>query len=44
MSKVSMAMAVNHGLVGPKSRLKSVDDGKQVNIPVLLTFEMERED
>ncbi len=44
MSKVSMAMSVNHGLVGPKQRLKSVCDGQQVNIPVLLILEMERED
>jgi len=44
MSKVSMAMAVNHGLVGPKERLKSVSDGQQVNIPVLLIFAMELED
>ena len=35
MFKVSMAMSVNHGLVGPKLRLKGVDDGQQVNIPVL---------
>ena len=33
-----MAMSVNHGLVGPKSRPKGVDDGQQVNIPVLLIF------
>ena len=33
-----MAMAVNHGLVGPKRRLKGVCDGQQVNIPVPLTF------
>ena len=39
-----MAMAVIHGLVGPKRRLKSVRDGQQVNIPVLLTSEMECED
>jgi hypothetical protein len=39
-----MAMSVNHGLVGPKERLKSVSDGQQVNIPVLLTSEMECED
>ena len=43
MSKVSMAMSVNHGLVGPKERLKSVSDGQQVNIPVLLIFAMELE-
>lgn len=36
-----MAMAVIHGLVGPKQRLKSICDGQQVNIPVLLTFEKE---
>jgi hypothetical protein len=39
-----MAMSVNHGLVGPKRRLKSVRDGQQVNIPVLLTSETECED
>lgn len=33
-----MAMAVIHGLVGPKRRLKSVRDGQRVNIPVLLIF------
>ena len=38
MSKGSMAMAVIHGLVGPKLRLKSVSDGQRVNIPVPLTF------
>jgi hypothetical protein len=38
MPKVSMAMSVIHGLVGPKSRPKGVDDGQQVNIPVLLIF------
>jgi hypothetical protein len=43
MSKVSMAMAVNHGLVGPKERSKGVSDGQQVNIPVLLIFVMEIE-
>ena len=36
-----MAMSVNHGLVDPKERLKGVSDGQQVNIPVLLIFEME---
>ena len=44
MSKVSMAMAVNHGLVGPKEMVRSVSDGQQVNIPVLLIFVMELED
>ncbi len=38
-----MAMSVNHGLVGPKERLKSVSDGQQVNIPVLLISEMKKE-
>jgi hypothetical protein len=33
-SKVSWARVVLPGLVGPKLRLKSVDDGQQVNIPV----------
>ena len=32
-SKVSWAMLIIPGLVGPKARLKSVVDGKQVNIP-----------
>jgi hypothetical protein len=34
-SKVSWAMTVNPGLVGPKARLRSVVDGQQVNIPAL---------
>jgi hypothetical protein len=29
-------MLIISGLVGPKARLKSVVDGQQVNIPVLL--------
>jgi hypothetical protein len=33
--KVSWGRFVRPGLVGPKFRLKSVDDGQQVNIPVL---------
>lgn len=36
-----MAMAVIHGLVGPKIRPKGVIDGQQVNIPVPLIFVME---
>ena len=32
-SKVSWAMRIIPGLVGPKARLKSVVDGHQVNIP-----------
>ena len=38
MLEVSAAMLVICGLVGPKLRLKSVSDGQQVNIPVLLVF------
>ena len=33
--KVSWGREIRPGLVGPKSRLKSVDDGQQVNIPAL---------
>lgn len=33
-----MAMSVIHGLVDPKLRPKGVNDGQQVNIPVLLIF------
>ena len=33
--KVSWAMLIIPGLVGPKTRLKSVVDGQQVNIPAL---------
>ena len=36
MYKVSLAMFVIQGLVGPKPRLKSVGDGHPVNIPELL--------
>lgn len=32
-SKVSWAMAINPGLVGPKARSKGVVDGHTVNIP-----------
>jgi hypothetical protein len=35
MSKVSEAMFVNFGLVGPKARPNGVVDGQQVDIPVL---------
>ncbi len=31
--KVSWAMLIIPGLVGPKARLKGVVDGQQVNIP-----------
>ncbi len=34
LTKVSRSRFVHPGLVGPKVRLKSVADGKQVNIPV----------
>ena len=32
-SEVSVAMAINHGLGGPKAMAKAVVDGQQVNIP-----------
>ena len=35
LSEVSWATVFVSGLVGPKSRPKGVDDGQQVNIPVL---------
>ena len=34
-TKVSWGRLVRPGLVGPKLRPKGVDDGQQVNIPVL---------
>jgi len=40
-SKVSVALAINHGLVGPKSMVKTADDGQTVNIPSLLYISME---
>ena len=40
-SKVSWAMVIIPGLVGPKARLKSVVDGHQVNIPELLVYSKE---
>ena len=36
-SKVSWGRVILSGLVGPKSRPKGVDDGQQVNIPVLFS-------
>ena len=39
--KVSHSMLISVGLVGPKARLKSVVDGQQVNIPVLIIVAME---
>ena len=32
-SKVSVALAINHGLGGPKAMVKTAADGKLVNIP-----------
>ena len=32
-SKVSVALAINHGLVGPKAMAKAEADGQQVNTP-----------
>ena len=40
-SKVSWAMMIIPGLVGPKARPKGVVDGQQVNIPVLHVYAME---
>ena len=39
--KVSWAMTINPGLVGPKARPKGVVDGQQVNIPVPILHAME---
>ena len=35
-SKVSVALAINHGLGGPKAIPKGAADGQLVNIPALL--------
>ncbi len=40
MFKVSLAMLVIQGLVGPKLRPKGVDDGHAVNIRQLLIFRL----
>ena len=40
-SKVSWAMAITPGLVGPKARPKGVVDGQQVNIPAPCIYAME---
>ena len=37
-SKVSVALAINHGLGGPKAIPKGAVDGMLVNIPALLCF------
>jgi hypothetical protein len=34
-SKVSVALAINHGLGGPKAMAKAAADGQLVNIPAL---------
>ena len=34
-SKVSVALAINHGLGGPKAMAKAAADGELVNIPAL---------
>ena len=39
--KVSKAMAISFGLVGPKGMVKTAPDGQQVNIPALLAYAME---
>ena len=39
-SKVSVAMAINHGLGDPKAMERSAADGKPVNIPARLTYSM----
>ena len=40
-SKVSWAMSIIPGLVGPKARPKGVVDGQQVNIPAPVMYSME---
>ena len=40
-SKVSVALAINHGLGGPKAMVKTAADGQLVNIPALPTFSNE---
>ena len=37
-SKVSVALAINHGLGGPKAMVKTAADGQLVNIPALPPF------
>ena len=37
-TKVSFAMSISEGLVGPKGMAKAVLDGQWVNIPTLLYF------
>ena len=40
-TKVSLAMTISQGLVGPKGMAKAVLDGQRVNIPSLLYVAME---
>ena len=40
-SKVSVALAINHGLGGPKVMAKAAADGKLANIPALPMFSYE---
>ncbi len=40
-SKVSVALAINHGLGGPKAMVKTAADGQLVNIPALWCDAME---
>lgn len=39
-SKVSVAMAINHGLGDPKAMAKAAANGKPVNIPARLFVSM----
>ena len=39
-SKVSVALAISHGLGGPKAMAKAAADGQLVNIPALPAFPM----
>ncbi len=41
-SKVSVAMAINHGLGDPKAMVRTAADGKPVNIPARRYDSMER--
>ena len=40
-TKVSLAMSINQGLVGPKAMARAAADGHLVNIPELLRNAME---
>lgn len=42
-TKVSLAMSISQGLVGPKGMAIAAPDGQQVNIPALLYVAMERQ-